>query len=61
VEGSSTGGIVVVCRCAVNLRDLARFAASALEVSIVIPAIGGRARVSAVKVFGMGRLYVEEE
>ena len=54
VDGKSTGGIVdraLERYLGLVLRDVA----SALEVSSVRPAIGGRARVRAFKAFGMGR------
>lgn len=57
VDGSRTGGMVDRRRAgALNLGVLDSEAAIALEVSIVIPAIGGNARVRALRVLGMGRL-----
>jgi len=56
VDGSRTGGIVRFGCVRVYLGEVARELASALLVSRVRPAMGGRARVSAVRVLGMGRL-----
>jgi len=57
VLGSSTGGIVLRAAFFWDQRvELEREVASADEVSRTRPAIGGRARVRALREFGIGRL-----
>jgi len=56
VEGRRTGGMVRVGWVFVYFDDVDRAVAIAFEVSRTMPAMAGRARVRAERVFGMGRL-----